>query len=354
MTRLHWLAGAATLIAASAAVIDFRSGGAPPRTRPVAVLPAVISAPGLVEGLTEDVVLLPEVTGVVAERLVDVGDQVDRGQALLRLDDRKARLAVRTAEAAHSSAEAQLERLLNGARSYEREEARALREATFARLNQAETTLERLTQLERQSVVAAQEADDARANVENLTAQLAAADARLASVEAPAREDEVRLAKARVDAAQAEVEIAQLALEKTQLVSPLAGRVLDVDAQVGELISPSHGPVVVLADTSRLRVRAYVEELDAPRVVAGSVAEVAADGLPGERFTGRVASVSPRMAAKSLLTGQPSELYDTKVREVLIDLGQSPGLIVGLRVDVWVRPPDEVAGLPNPDDAKLH
>jgi hypothetical protein len=40
------------------------------------------------------------------------------------------------------------------------------------------------------------------------------------------------------------------------------------------------------------------------------------------------------MSVKELMTGRPSELYDTKVREVLVDVENGEGLIIGLRVDI--------------------
>jgi len=44
------------------------------------------------------------------------------------------------------------------------------------------------------------------------------------------------------------------------------------------------------------------------------------------------------MTHKSLKSDRPDELYDTKVREVWIDLAEAnqTGLVVGLRVDVKV------------------
>jgi hypothetical protein len=80
-------------------------------------------------------------------------------------------------------------------------------------------------------------------------------------------------------------------------------------------------------------VRAFVEELDAPRVRLGMSAQVTADGLPDTTFAGRVVSISPRMATKPIHAERPQELYDTKVREVLLEL-EATELIVGLRVDV--------------------
>ena len=110
---------------------------------------------------------------------------------------------------------------------------------------------------------------------------------------------------------------------------------LDVNVEPGELTDPNSAqPLVILSDTSSIHVRAYVEELDAPRVTVGMPATVTADGLAGKQFAGHVVSISPRMDAKCIHADRPGELYDTKVREVLVELDTESPLIVGLRVDV--------------------
>ena len=55
---------------------------------------------------------------------------------------------------------------------------------------------------------------------------------------------------------------------------------LKINGKAGELTGPaSLEPAVVLADTSCYYVRAFVEELDAPRVNVGMTAKVVIDGL---------------------------------------------------------------------------
>ena len=113
---------------------------------------------------------------------------------------------------------------------------------------------------------------------------------------------------------------------------------LKIHAEVGELAGPdSPQPAIVMADTGQLRVHGFVEEMDAPRVKVGMTATVVADGLPGRSFTGRVARISPRMSHKELWTNDPTERYDTKTREVWIELDDAEGLLVGLRVDVTLE-----------------
>ncbi|MCL4190544.1 MAG: hypothetical protein KJZ87_02270, partial [Thermoguttaceae bacterium] len=98
---------------------------------------------------------------------------------------------------------------------------------------------------------------------------------------------------------------------------------------------------VILTDSSRYRVRAFVEELEAPRVRAGMQATAVADGLAGQTFRGRVSQLSPRMSRKSMWTDDPGERYDTKAREIWIDLEPAGDLVVGLRVDVMIDPAGE-------------
>jgi multidrug resistance efflux pump len=90
-----------------------------------------------------------------------------------------------------------------------------------------------------------------------------------------------------------------------------------------------------MVDTSKYHVRAFVEELDAPRIKIGMPAEISADGLD-ERLSGRVVRVSPHMTKKQLWSDRPTERFDTKSREVWIELDQSGDHVIGLRMDVTI------------------
>jgi multidrug resistance efflux pump len=305
------------------------------RTQTSSALTDRIYATGMVEGATEDIHLRPEQLGLVTEVLVAAGDWVEGGSVLLRQDSERHLQNIALAKANLETAQAALERLRNGARPEEREEAHALHRAANARLQQALKTWNRIQSLRETRAISQQEADDQLASVNALRAELEAREARVKQLEAPAREDEVRAAVARVAAAQAALDLAKIDLSKSELRAPCRGRVLDVNVERGELTGPNaEQPLIVLSDTSIVRVRAFVEELDAPRVQVGMTANVTADGRPDKTFSGRVVSLSPRMATKPIHAERPQELYDTKVREVSLELDATDELIVGLRVDV--------------------
>ncbi len=296
---------------------------------------ATIYATGFVEGVTEDVQLRMEQVGRVTAVLVAAGTWVEAGAVLVTLDDSRQQQEVALAKANLEFAQAELERLTNGARADEREEAHALYRSAQARLDQAMRTWTRIEQLRSQKAVSQQEADDQLASVDSLRGELEAAAARVRQIEAPARADEMRAATARVASAEASLALAEINVAKAKLVAPQAGRVLDVNTRVGELTGPDAAkPLIILSDTSKVCVRAFVEELDAPRIAVGMTATVTADGLPGQSFAGHVIAISPRMDTKTIHADRAFELYDTKVREVLVELDTKELLIVGLRVDV--------------------
>jgi len=313
-----------------------------PRYTPGGVVPEEISAPGWIEGATSQADLRFPVSARCVELLVREGDYVEAGQLLVRVDDAARQADLALAQSDVELAKAQLERLVNGARPEERRELDALYRAKLAELHQARQAWERIEELHRARAISQQEADDQRAIVDTLAAQMEAAKARAAAAHAKAREDEVRAATSRVEAALARLAGAEAALRDTRLRAPLAGRILQVNVEPGEIVGPSDlEPAVVLADTSSFRIRAFVEEFDAPRVRVGQRAMARVEGLPEVPLVGFVARVSPRIGRKRLWTRDPSERNDAKVREVWIHLKEPPDLVIGLRVDVRIAEPTE-------------
>ncbi len=314
-----------------------RQSDAPARRAPSPQMVNRFYAAGSVEGASPQAELRLQLSGRVVEVLCVEGQVVVAGEVLLRLQDDEHRQQVALAAAEVEQQQAQLERLLNGAHQQRRIEAKALYQAKRAELRRARLSWQRIEQLGRDGAVSQQEADDEAAKAESLTAQLEAAKARVELLESPARPDEVRVAKARITAAKAQRDLAQVLLGRTRLVAPRDGRILKINVEPGELTGPaSSQPAIVMADLSTIHIRAFVEELDAPRVALGMSAEATADGLPDRVFKGRVTKISPRMARKQLFTDDPSEYVDTKTREIWIELEDASELVYNLRVDVVI------------------
>src|SRR5262249_3453147 len=107
----------------------------------------------------------------------------------------------------------------------------------------------------------------------------------------------------------------------------------------GELVSTESGEslIFVMADTSRLRVRADVDESDVAKLAVGERVWVHADAYGDRRFGGGVTRGGQSLGRKNIRTDEPTEKRDTKILETLVDLDPDVQLPLGLRVDVFIR-----------------
>jgi RND family efflux transporter MFP subunit len=126
-------------------------------------------------------------------------------------------------------------------------------------------------------------------------------------------------ARAQLRAAQAGQQVAVAALGQSEIRAPFTGVVLTKNANVGDNITPfssaadTKGAVVMMADMSTLEVEADVSESSMAKIRVGQPVEIGLDGLPNERFEGRVARMVPtidRAKATRLIKIQFLEIDD--------------------------------------------
>jgi HlyD family secretion protein len=309
--------------------------GAPPAA--AAYRPDRIAADGVVEGAHPEVALRPEVTGTIAAIPFRENQDVSRGTLLVELGNETQKQQLALAEADVQTAEAQLERLRNGERPERRRAVAATASARQAVYDQARSDWEHSQQLAGNHAASREQWDRDYYRMLRARSEAEEAEAERVLVEAPARADDVRTLEGRLAAAEARRRLAQAELAKTRLTAPTDGRILRVYAEPGELAGPTSAqPILVLADLSRRQVRAFVEELDAVRVLPGQRAVVTVDGLPGKEFAGTVAVVVPRMGKRAALSDAADEYKDLYFREVLIDLAGGEELVPNLRVKTCI------------------
>jgi HlyD family secretion protein len=247
------------------------------------------------------------------------------------------RAQVASAQATLGEREAALRRVTNGARTQERREALAAVEEADVVLANAVTERDRRRELLEQGAISREEADRAEQAWLVARARKEAAAERHALVDDEAREEDRSQAAAAVDNARAAVALAEAMLAKTYVRSPIDGVVLRKHHHAGETVlnSPAD-PIATIGDTSRLRVRAEVDELDIAHIRPGQRAYVRADAFGDRKFFGVIAEVGQALGKKIVRTERPAERVDTKVLEVLVDLERPDGLRPRLRVDVFV------------------
>ena len=297
-----------------------------------------LQAPGKVQGATETVELRSRIEEQIVQIAVAEGDWVARGEVLIRLDRDRLAQERDLAQAAKNLAVAKKSRLVNGARETEITTARLVHEAQLMPLWSAERSLERFQKLFEQKAVSRQSVDQLVAKVDSLRSTAAAAKARLETLLLPARVDEVAAADAEIQAAEAQLKIATLNFQRCDVLAPINGRVLKINARLGELTGPSSStPLILMSNTTQLFVLAEVDEFDALSVQVGQQCEIKTDAQIQKMIAGRVVSIEPIMHPKEVFGQWAAERIDTFSRRIKIAIKSNLDLPVGLPVDVIIN-----------------
>jgi HlyD family secretion protein len=187
---------------------------------------------------------------------------------------------------------AALARLEVGSRPEEVRQARANVAAARARLSDAEVTFTRIQDLSVKKLVSRQALDDAQTSLDTARADLEVAQQALAlAVEGPRTED-IEEARALLKASEAQLALAQEVLKDTELYAPAAGTIRDRLLEPGDMVSPQT-PVLTLALTDPVWVRAYASERYLGRLAPGMSAEVSTDSYPDKTYPGWIGFISP-------------------------------------------------------------
>lgn len=339
MKRSIWMTGI-TFLAVTAWVLfrgpgmDSQPDSSVAQAAAAPAAPRAVVAPGRVEPVSEEVAIGTELDGKLATVSVEEGQSVRRGQVIASLVNGDFVARVRLTESAVHERKAELERLRNGNRTQERRESDAFVTEARAVLEQARAERDRRKYLLDRGAISRTEFETADREFNVAQARVEATRQRASLINAPSREEDIRRAEAEVASAEARVAEAKAQLAKTAIVSPIDGVVLRKHKRTGESVSTQmNSPIVVLGDTSRLRVRVDIDETDVARVAVGQMVTIRAAAFGQQTFTGTVARVGNILGKKNIRTDEPSERVDTKILETLVDLAPGANLPIGLRVD---------------------
>lgn len=289
----------------------------------VSVTPAAYqlttSGPGTLEA-SQSVSVSTSVAGTI-ESLVSVGDTVEAGQTLVQLESDTLEETVREAEIALSQAQTQLESLrstqtdatgslTNNIAEAERAVSDAQRTVDSA---QSDLTLaQRLQKAGTESASSVQEAQNAYdAAVASLEGAQESLDTLRSSQDLQGQADtqDLRNAELAVEQAQLTLDRAQSDLADATVVAPIAGVVTtiseeesgsgtDTDAstaiqiQAGTTLSAGQ-TVLTLSNYQTINLNAQIDETEISNIKVGQSAEVTADAVEGQTFSGEVTAVSP-------------------------------------------------------------
>ena len=300
----------------------------------------IAAAPGRVEPRSGQIRIGTGVAGKVDRIAVIMNDRVADGEVLVRLEDKEARARLASAEAQAALSKRERDNPPAGApkETSSRDSINRAEDAVFtAERNVMSARFElddaiaadRKTPGNQALAGARRRHGDAVDRLRQEQSALASAISRSGSV-APTR------LEAALIAARSEVTLAETLLDKTRIRAPIAGKVLQINAKVGELVAPTPElPLVVVGDMSIVRVRAEVDEPDVAKIKLGQRVSVKNNAYPGREFEGKVAEIAPSLALPRMGSRGARRATDVEVMEVLIDLDGSVPLLPGMRVDAF-------------------
>ena len=240
-----------------------------------------IEASGVIEAISS-VEIKSKASGEVLFLGAEVGDFIDKGFMLAQIDQRTANNIVDQTE---SDLEAAKVRLLN-----------------------AEAQYERGKELHKNSSISDKDFEDIKENYAQ--------------------------AKSTVVRTEVSYENAKISLDDTVVKSPISGTVISRPVEVGQVItSPTsafgEGSIIMtMADLSKVRVRALVDEIDVGKVEIGQKVSIKVAAYRDKEFIGTVSKIEPKAYIQQNVTTFP----------VLIDINNEENLLlIGMNTDVVIE-----------------
>ena len=251
-----------------------------------------IEASGVIEAISS-VEIKSKASGEVLFLGAEIGDFVDRGFMLAQIDQRTANNIV---DQTKSDLEAAKVRLLNAQSQYDRG-----------------------IELHKQSSISDKEFEDIKENYAQ--------------------------AKSTLVRNEVSFENAKISLDDTEVKSPIDGTVISRPVEVGQVISSptsafGEGSILMMmADLSKVRVRALVDEIDVGKVKIGQSVSIKVAAYRDREFIGTVSKIEPKAYIQQNVTTFP----------VLIDINNEDNLLlIGMNTDVVIQILDKNVSLSVP------
>jgi HlyD family secretion protein len=280
-----------------------------------------------------DAQLAFKLPGRVVERAVSEGQRVTTGQLVARLDDAEQAQEVALRRAELGAAQAMLAELEAGSRPQEIAAAEATLRSAEAERERARLDFARQQDLFKNDAIASRDLETAQAQLKVAEARAAEIGERLKLVREGPRAETINQARARVAQARAALALAATRLENTRLTSPLAGVVLSHNIEPGEFVAAGT-PIVTVADTTHLWVRAYISQTDLGRIQHGQKVAVRTDTFPDKHYDGTIGFIAAEFTPKTVQT--PKERVKLVFRLKVDLVNSNDELKPGMPADVVI------------------
>ena len=244
-------------------------------------LELTVEASGTVEAISS-IEIKSKASGQILFLGAEIGDYVEEGVVLARIDQR-------TPTNTLAQANADLE-------------------VAKVRLSNAKNQFERSKRLHNEGNISDKSFEDAQESFSSARAQLVRAEVFL--------------------------ENARIALDDTSVRSPIAGTVISRPAEVGQVITSPTSAVgggtllMEMADLDNVRVRALIDEIDIGKISIGQEVTLKVSAYRDKKFVGVVSKIEPMSRVDQNVTTFP----------VLIDIENKDNLLlIGMNTDVEIE-----------------
>ncbi len=261
--------------------------------------------------------LAAKTLGRVEQLTVELGDRVETGQMLVRLDSQQLLAQREVIAASLTAAQALLAELEHGPRVQELEQSQSHLKELQSLMELQQAQLSRTEQLGGSSAISKQEMDESRFRTDAVRAQLRAAEHADALLQAGTRSERIDAQQATVAGLAAQIKNIDVQLEEKQIVAPYAGHIQARFVDEGAIVAAGQ-PLLEIAETDQLEVHVGL-----PSELADNFAHLAADQslratVGPHRLTIRVDRISPTIQSTTrtrevVLTVEPGEYYPPAV-----------------------------------------
>lgn len=205
-------------------------------------------------------IISPKVSGRVIKITKRIGDWVNKGEMIARLDDAEYQQAVLESQANLRIAKASLTE-------------------SESQFELAKQELERVRSLEEKGIASSSELDTSSTSFD-------------------AQKSRLELARAQVEQREAALKSAEIRLDYTILYATEPGFIGERYVDEGTLLSPN-SPLVSIIGIDSVIVQVTIIEKDYGRIKVGQTAEISVDAFPENTFTGKVARIAPLLEEAS-------------------------------------------------------
>ena len=299
-------------------------------------LKVTVSTNGVIEPVDRSEIFAP-IDGMVSQLPIHEGDEVAKGQLIVRLESNSLKTALVDAKAALLQARRQAQPVLTGPSP---EELAAIDASTA----EGQLQLQQLREALRREEALLKESATTRLAVENLRERIKILEIQLQGLKekkesllnrytAKDREWELK----RLAEMERQVKLIEQQLAAASIVAPHKGVVYSLSVKPGLFVAKGQVLTQIFVP-GQVRLRAYVDEPDLGRIESGQATSMEWDGLPGKRWIGKVERPAKSVVAlgnRSVghvicsVEGAPKELIpNSKVSVQIVTAQKEDALLV--------------------------